>query len=106
VAAPAPGREQQGNAALAAHVARIGKLPLLDAFTWSGSAPPSDTSSSPLVAHLESAVRLEPGVEVPRGPVLLCCTTMRTGWTATVCAALLHEAGATTTMPLVAHRLP
>lgn len=106
VAAPAPGREQQGNAALAAHVARIGRLPLLDAFTWSGSAPPSDTSSSPLVAHLESAVRLDPDIEVPRGPVLLCCTTMRTGWTATICAALLHEAGATTTMPLVAHRLP
>lgn len=106
VAAPAPGREQQGNVTLAEHVARIGRLPLLEAFTWSGPPPPPDTSSSPLVDHLDSAVRLVAGIEVPSGPVLLCCATMRTGWTATVCAALLHEAGATTTMPLVVHRLP
>jgi ATP-dependent DNA helicase RecQ len=106
VPAPAPGREQQGNLALAAHVARVGRLPLIEAVGWSGPPPPSDISSGPLVAHLESALHLAAGIDIPQGPVLLCCTTMRTGWTATVCAALLHEAGATTTLPLVVHRLP
>ena len=40
------------------------------------------------------------------GPVLLCATTMRTGWSLTVCGALLAEAGAPPAMPLVVHRLP
>ena len=45
-------------------------------------------------------------VPLPRGPVLLCATTMRSGWSLTVAGALLHEAGATAVLPLVVHRLP
>jgi ATP-dependent DNA helicase RecQ len=32
--------------------------------------------------------------------------TYRTGWTATVAAALLRDAGATAVLPIVVHRLP
>jgi len=42
----------------------------------------------------KAIVLTEPG-EVPRGPVLLVASTMRTGWTITVAAARLRDAGAT-----------
>ena len=106
VAAPAASVEMKANQALAAHIASVGKLPLLDPFTWRGEAVPSDSSSGPVVAHLEGAIALDDRVGIPHGPVLLCATTMRTGWSLTVAAALLHEAGATAVMPMVVHRLP
>jgi len=43
---------------------------------------------------------------VPDGPVLLVDDTYRTGWTMTVGAALLRDAGATAVLPLVVHQLP
>jgi len=106
VAAPAYSVEMAANRALAAHVAGVGKLPLLDLFSWSGPQVPTDTSSAPVVAHLEQAIRLDTSIAVPTGPVLLCATTMRTGWALTVGGALLYEAGCASTMPLVIHRLP
>jgi ATP-dependent DNA helicase RecQ len=106
VVAPAYGVEMQANLALAEHLGAVGKLPVLTPFGWTGTSSPSDLSSTPVVAHLEDSITFDSSVEVPHGPVLLCATTMRTGWTATVAAALLHEAGASTTMPLVIHRLP
>lgn len=106
VAAPAAAAEMLANRALAEHIAGVGKLPLLDLFTWEGPPQPSDCSSSPIVAHLEQAIRLHNTGAIPDGPILLCHTTMRTGWAFTVCAALLAEAGCRTTVPLVIHRLP
>jgi len=105
-AAPAFSVEMKANQALAAFIAGIGKLPLVQLFSWSGGEAPSDASSAPLVAHLEQSIRLDPSVPVPAGPVLLCATTMRTGWALTVCGALLHEAGCPSTLPLVVHKLP
>jgi ATP-dependent DNA helicase RecQ len=40
------------------------------------------------------------------GPVLLVDNTIRTRWTATVAAALLVDAGATSVLPLAIHQLP
>ncbi len=105
-AAPAFSVEAGANRALAAHLGAVGKLPVLDLFSWTGGETPSDTSSAPVVAHLERAVALRPGVALPDGPVLLCATTMRTGWALTVCGALLAEAGCPATLPIVIHRLP
>jgi ATP-dependent DNA helicase RecQ len=96
----------RANRTVAEHIARIGKLPFIDPFSWTGDAPPADASSTPVVAHLEQAIQLDPSVELPPGPVLLCATTMRTGWTMAVAAALLHEATGATSLPLVIHRLP
>ena len=106
VPAPAYSVEMAANRALAAFLAGVGKLPLLDVFTWTGGAAPSDTSSAPVVVHLERAIGLQPDVAVPDGPVLLCATSMRTGWALTVGAALLHQAGCRAAMPIVIHRLP
>jgi len=106
VPAAAHGAEARANAHFAGEVARVGKLPLLDVLSWDGPPVPTDLSSGPVVAHLEASIVLAPGAEIPRGPVLLCATTMRTGWANTVCAALLHEAGASGVMPLVIHQRP
>jgi ATP-dependent DNA helicase RecQ len=106
IPAPAAGPEMDANRALATHIADVGRLPLIDLFSWSGGGLPSDTSSTPVVTHLEQAVRFDPSVGVPDGPVLLCATTMRTGWTVTVAASILHEIGGATSLPLVVHRLP
>ena len=106
VAAPAHSVEMKANIAFAQHIAAVGKLPFLDLLSWDGPAVGDQLSSGPVVAHLESVIRLDPSVEVPHGPVLLCATTMRTGWSLTVSTALLHDAGCPALMPLVIHRLP
>lgn len=106
VAAPAASVEMHANRMIAQHIGAVGKLPVLDLFTWDGSAQPTDASSAPVVSHLEQAIRLHHADDVPEGPILLCHTTMRTGWASSLCAALLAEAGCRTTMPLVIHRLP
>lgn len=105
-AAPAYSVEMRANVALARHIAEIGRLPFLDVFAWDGPPVPDHTSSGHTVGHLEGAITLTGAGEVPSGPVLLCATTMRTGWSLTVSAALLHEAGCSVALPLVIHRLP
>ena len=111
VPAPAFSVEAKANLVLAEHIARVGKLPLVELFAWQGDAGPTDTSSAPVVQHLERAIQLlDPAPlahgEIVSGPVLLCCTTMRTGWTIGVCSALVAESTGRTAMPLVLHRLP
>ncbi len=91
---------------VAEHVASIGKLPLVDALEVSGSAPMSDVPSAGQVAAAFEHLRLRPDASVPKGPVLLVDALYRTGWTMTVAAALLREAGASAVLPLVVHRLP
>jgi ATP-dependent DNA helicase RecQ len=91
---------------VAEHISNVGKLPLIDALVVSGSPPMSDIPSVGQVnaafAHL--ALRLD--AEVPPGPILLVDALYRTGWSVTVAAALLREAGATDILPLVVHQLP
>lgn len=104
--APAFGQEMQSNRQLAHHIASVGKLPLLDAFSWHAAAVPDNIPSAPHVNHLEHAIQLAKPQPAPNGPVLLCATTARSCWTLTVAAALLAENGAERTMALVLHRLP
>jgi ATP-dependent DNA helicase RecQ len=106
IPAPAPATQLQGNRLLAQHISRIGKLPTLDCFTWSGPPGPENLPSTPHVQHLEQAIRLNPGITLPAGPVLLCTTTARSCWTLTVAAALLAETGARDTLALILHRKP
>jgi ATP-dependent DNA helicase RecQ len=111
VPAPAHSVEARANHALAEHLARIGRLPLVELFAWHGGELPRDTASTAVVEHLERSIEvldtapLSPG-SLPSGPVLLCCTTMRTGWTIALCGALLAETTGRTALPLVLHRLP
>ena len=105
-AAPALPAEMNANRVLAEHIAGVGRLPLLDLFTWQGTPAPTNTSSGPAVLHLEQAIQLNLATHVPDGPVLICATTMRSGWTLTLSGALLHEATGKSSLPLVIHKLP
>ena len=94
---------------VAAHVASVGRLPLLDALRLASPTPRADTddiASGAKVAALLEALTLRPEVEIPAGPLLLIDARYRSGWSATVAAALLREAGATAVLPLVVHQLP
>ena len=92
---------------LAAKIAEIGKLPLIDALEARGPRPPDDVPSAPRVNALLARLVLRDEAELPgNGPVLLIDDSYRTGWTMTVAAALLREAGAAGVMPLVVHQLP
>ena len=111
VPAPAHSVEARANLALAEHLARVGRLPLVELFAWHGGEPPRDTASTPVVQHLERAVQvLDPSPlahgTIASGPVLLCATTMRTGWTIALCSALVAETTGRVALPLVVHRLP
>ena len=91
---------------IAAHLGTVGNLPVIDAIGVSGQMPTSDVPSAGQVNARSANVALRPGVEVPRGPVLLLDSHYRTGWTMTMAGALLREVGVTAVLPLVVHQLP
>jgi ATP-dependent DNA helicase RecQ len=92
---------------LAARIAEIGGLPLVDAIEVMGPRPPDDAASGPKVEALITGLQLRPDLALPTsGPVLLVDDRYRSGWTMTVAAALLRGAGVQTVMPLVVHQLP
>jgi len=90
---------------VAAHVARIGRLPLVDALAVSGPPPTEDAASSVRARDLFARTSALPGVGL-QGPVLLVADKIRTRWTVTVAGSLLAEAGASTVLPLALHQLP
>lgn len=106
VPAPAAGTELRANRQLAAHLAAIGKLPLVECLEWHGPACPESLPSVRHVQHLEQALQLHGAASLPPGPVLLCAATARSCWTLTVSAALLAEAGVAHVLALVLHRRP
>ena len=91
---------------VASHVATVGRLPLLDALLLTRVTPGADVASGAKVAALLDALAPRPEVQVPAGPLLLIDARYRSGWSMTVAAALLREAGATAVLPLVLHQLP
>ncbi len=90
---------------VAEHIARIGRLPLVDALAVSGPPPSVDSASAVRATDLLYRTTLRDGVGFD-GPVLLVDDTVRTRWTVTVAGALLVEAGATQVLPLAIHQLP
>jgi ATP-dependent DNA helicase RecQ len=103
---PMPAPDMASSRRMAEFIAQKGRLPLHDVFTWAGGPAPDDAASSPVVAHLESAIRLAADAALPAGPVLLVATDVRTRWTATVAAALLREHGASQVLVLALHLRP
>ncbi len=94
---------------VALHVASVGRLPLVDALRLVGPTPgvaAADIASGAKVVALLEALTLRPDVEIPAGPLLLIDARYRSGWSMTVAAALLREAGAAAVLPLVLHQLP
>jgi ATP-dependent DNA helicase RecQ len=91
---------------LAQNLAVAGKLPLIEALQVDGPRPDGGDSSAKRVEGLATALRMRDGAELPAGPVLLVDDSYRTGWTMTVAASLLQQAGASAVLPLVVHQLP
>lgn len=91
---------------VAAHVAQIGRLPLIDALRLTGPWPDADLASAAKVAALDGVLGLQPGVGLPDGPLLLLADRYRSGWAVTLAAARLREAGAGAVLPLVLHQAP
>ena len=91
---------------VAGHVAAVGKLPLVDALRLTGPGPDVEAASGAKVAALFESLALNPAAAIPAGPLLLIDARYRSGWSATVAAALLRETGATAVLPLALHQLP
>ena len=85
---------------LARHIADVGHLALIEPFELDGPRPISGVASAQRVAAVSSSLRSAADAEVPADDVYT------SGWTMTVAAALLAEAGATAVYPLVLHRRP
>ena len=92
-------------ASIAAHLAGVGRLPLVDALTVTGPAPTAESASAVRARDLLATTSVKSGVMFD-GPVLLVDDVVRSRWTVTVASALLAEAGATSVLPLVIHQLP
>jgi ATP-dependent DNA helicase RecQ len=90
---------------IAEQVARVGRLPLIDALGVSGPPPTAEAASAVRARDLLARTRVRDGVSFD-GPVLLVDDTVRTRWTVTVASALLAEIGASQVMPLAVHLLP
>ena len=105
---PIPSRTRPRRVAgMAAHVAAVGRLPLLDVLRVTGPPPPADVASAGRVAALLAGMSIAPDAPaLPDGPLLLVDDVVRTGWTSTVAAALLRDAGGGPVLPLVGHRRP
>jgi ATP-dependent DNA helicase RecQ len=102
----ASARHPQLVRSVAAHVAAAGRLPLLELVQRQGPEPPADAASGAVVAALLGSLSLRPGTAVPAGPLLLVDARYRSGWSMTVAASLLRDAGATAVLPLVLHQTP
>ncbi len=89
---------------LAGRLATLGRMQLVEAVTV-GSGPAQDATGTNVAAATNALTRLAVPDPVPAGPVLLLDDTTRTGWTLTVAAALLREAGAGPVYPLVLHKV-
>ena len=110
---PVPSGSPSRVGALAAHVAAVGKLPILDVLASSDAVDdPRDTggeTSADQVKRLFTSLAVAGPLDMSglaAGPLLLVTDTWRTGWTATVSAALLRDAGAAGVTALVAHQRP
>jgi ATP-dependent DNA helicase RecQ len=104
---PVPSRARpQRVRGMAAHLATVGRLPLVDALRVDGSAPDPDVASATRVRQLLDTLARDPRETLPDGPVLLVDDVARTGWTLTVAAALLLAGGPGRVLPLVGHRRP
>ena len=84
---------------LAEHLSRVGRLPYLGALASRGPVSPPQHNSAQRLRTVLHALTLD--FPVPPGPVLLVDDRSDSGWTLTVAAKLLREAGATAVLPLV-----
>ncbi len=91
---------------LGERIASIGRLPLLGSLSYTGAGPgPRQFNSPQRLQAISRELRLEEparhAVSQLGGPVLAIDDRIDSGWTMTVAAKLLREAGAPAVLPLV-----
>ncbi|RAJ35975.1 ATP-dependent DNA helicase RecQ [Kitasatospora sp. SolWspMP-SS2h] len=92
---------------LAGGLASIGRMPLLGRVEYATGEPPHGprSNSAQRLRSVAGALTLAPGLAdalaAAPGPVLLVDDLVDSGWTLTVAARLLRQAGATAVLPLV-----
>ncbi|MFF2817325.1 DEAD/DEAH box helicase [Kitasatospora cineracea] len=92
---------------LAGGLASIGRMPLLGRVEYATGEPPHGprSNSAQRLRSVAGALTLSPGLAdalaAAPGPVLLVDDLVDSGWTLTVAARLLRQAGATAVLPLV-----
>jgi ATP-dependent DNA helicase RecQ len=96
-------RREQLLADAATRLAGLGRMELATPLVATGPGFQGDQATNADAAGL-ALRRLAVDGPVPAGPVLLLDDTSRSGFTLTVAAALLREAGAGPVYPLVLHR--
>jgi ATP-dependent DNA helicase RecQ len=88
---------------LAARIAERGRMQLVGAVTAEGDGFQADAATNADSAAL-ALRRIAVTGDLPPGPVLLIDDSLRSGFTLTVAAALLREAGAGPVYPLALHK--
>jgi ATP-dependent DNA helicase RecQ len=101
-------------ASLGERIAEIGRLPLLGSLSYAGPGPRGSQSGASGAQQFNSPQRLQAvwrelllpaplaeAVASLGGPVLVIDDRIDSGWTMTVAARLLREAGAPRVLPLV-----
>jgi ATP-dependent DNA helicase RecQ len=93
-------------ASLGERIAEIGRLPLLGSLEYAGNGPGPRQFNSPqrlqaIWRELRVPGPLAGAVASLGGPVLVIDDRIDSGWTMTVAARLLREAGAPGVLPLV-----
>ncbi|WP_114255714.1 RecQ family ATP-dependent DNA helicase [Streptomyces sp. Go-475] len=91
---------------LGAHIADVGRLPLLGTVEYTGDAHPgSRSNSAQRLKALDGALAVPPALASALaesgGPVLLVDDYTETGWTLAVAARMLRRSGAQGVLPLV-----
>ncbi|MEU6915517.1 RecQ family ATP-dependent DNA helicase [Streptomyces olindensis] len=91
---------------LGAHIAEVGRLPLLGTIEYTGDAHPgSRSNSAQRLKALDGALVVPPALASALagsgGPVLLVDDYTETGWTLAVAARMLRRSGAQGVLPLV-----
>ncbi len=107
VVVPVPStRHPQRVRGVAEQVAEVGRLRVVDALTIAGAAGRDDLSAKARAVLQATRLSLVEGVDLTDEVVLLVDDTWRTGWTATIGAARLREAGAAAVLPIVVQHQP
>jgi ATP-dependent DNA helicase RecQ len=89
---------------LGRRIAQVGRLPYAGSIRYVNGGPEPRQNSAQRLHALWGALALTESVRGPiaraRGPVLLVDDRIETGWTMTVAAKLLREAGVPAVLPL------
>ena len=91
---------------LAAALAQVGRLELIEVLELHGPAPDRGLSAADRVVQLQPRIGLRSGADLQGRVVLLLDDVVRTRWTMTLAGSLLRGAGATAVLPLAIQQRP